>query len=224
MPIVKKTLSEVSPAIRAAFQKAQDVLSKNSLDYGIELLKEITKKDPGFLDSRIMLRKAEKTKYAHMNIFQKILAHILCIPPILKGGALVAKKPLEALHQKAGPPLLPARTQTGPGHQQSLTGPGAALIDGGHLPVEQVPPALLHLQAAGAEQCPVILRKQAGRIAYLGQRAVIRPQKKQYLHRVPRLALQLPRRHPVQGHGDGAHVILGEPSRRCGRPISSINV
>ena len=67
MPIVKKTLSEVSPAIRAAFQKAQDVLSKNSLDYGIELLKEITKKDPGFLDSRIMLRKAEKTKYAHMN-------------------------------------------------------------------------------------------------------------------------------------------------------------
>lgn len=97
MPIVKKTLSEVSPAIRAAFQKAQDVLSKNSLDYGIELLKEITKKDPGFLDSRIMLRKAEKTKYAHMNIFQKILAHILSIPPILKGGALVAKKPLEAL-------------------------------------------------------------------------------------------------------------------------------
>ena len=49
MAIVKKSLSEVSPAVRAAFQKAQDVLSKNNLAYGIELLKEIAKKDPGVL-------------------------------------------------------------------------------------------------------------------------------------------------------------------------------
>ena len=97
MPIVKKNLSEVSPAIRSAFQKAQDVLSKNSLDYGIELLKEIAKKDPGFLDSRILLRKAEKTKYARMNVFQKVLAQITSLPPVLKGGAIVSKKPLEAL-------------------------------------------------------------------------------------------------------------------------------
>ena len=97
MASVKKSLSEVSPAVRAAFQKAQDVLSKNNLAYGIELLKEIAKKDPGFLDARIMLRKAEKTKYAHMNPIQKVLAHVLCLPPILKGGALVAKSPLKAL-------------------------------------------------------------------------------------------------------------------------------
>ncbi len=97
MPIMKKNLSEVSPAIRSAFQKAQDVLSKNSLEYGIELLKEIAKKDPGFLDARILLRKAEKTKYARMNVFHKVIAQIASLPPVLKGSAVVAKKPLDAL-------------------------------------------------------------------------------------------------------------------------------
>ena len=97
MPITKKNITEVSSAVRSAYQKAQDVLAKNSLDYGIELLKGIVKKEPGFLDARVMLRKAEKTKYAHMNAFSKVLSAIQCLGPIMKGRAFVGKKPLVAL-------------------------------------------------------------------------------------------------------------------------------
>ena len=97
MPVTKKNITEVSSADRSAYQKAQDVLAKNSLDYGIELLKGIVKKEPGFLDARVMLRKAEKTKYAHMSALAKGLAAIQCLGPIMKGRAFVAKKPLVAL-------------------------------------------------------------------------------------------------------------------------------
>lgn len=97
MPITKKNITEVSSAVRSAYQKAQDVLAKNSLDYGIELLKGIVKKEPGFLDARVMLRKAEKTKYAHMSVIAKVFSAIQCMGPIMKGRAFVAKKPLVAL-------------------------------------------------------------------------------------------------------------------------------
>lgn len=97
MPVTKKNITEVSSAVRSAFQKAQDVLAKNSLEYGIELLKGIVKKEPGFMDARVMLRKAEKTKYAHMNAFSKMLANIQCLGPIMKGRTFVSKKPLAAL-------------------------------------------------------------------------------------------------------------------------------
>ena len=97
MPITKKNITEVSSAVRSAYQKAQDVLAKNSLDYGIELLKGIVKKEPGFLDARVMLRKVEKTKYAHMSVIAKVFSAIQCMGPIMKGRAFVAKKPLVAL-------------------------------------------------------------------------------------------------------------------------------
>ena len=91
--IKKIGLAEVSPAARMAYQKAQDVLSKNSLDYGIELLKGVAKKEPGFMDSRKVLRKAERAKLARMNIFHKILSIIKTIPILIKAYAVMGKNP-----------------------------------------------------------------------------------------------------------------------------------
>lgn len=41
MAIEKKSLRDVSSGVRAVYQKALDVISKGSEDYGIELLKGV---------------------------------------------------------------------------------------------------------------------------------------------------------------------------------------
>lgn len=97
MAIVRKELRDVSANMRSAFQKAQDVLRKNNIDYGVELLKNIVQREPGFIDARAALRDAERRKAGAMGAFAKIMANIKGNLAIVKGKTLVSKKPLEAM-------------------------------------------------------------------------------------------------------------------------------
>ncbi len=97
MAIEKKKLMDLPNGVRAAYQKAESVLSKGSVDYAVELLLGIVKREPGFIEARELLRKAERVQFAHTNTFKKIMNSISAFSYIIKGRALVAKKPLEAL-------------------------------------------------------------------------------------------------------------------------------
>lgn len=97
MAVEKKELKDVSSGVRSVYQKAQDVLQKNSLDYGIELLKDIVKREPGFLDARAALRDAEKRKTATMGAFAKFMASLKVSKYTMKAKSSMGKKPLEAM-------------------------------------------------------------------------------------------------------------------------------
>ena len=97
MAIEKKSLSNMSSGVRAAYQKARDVLNKNSLDYGIELLKTILEREPGFMEARQLLRDVERQKFNNMNAFEKLFGGMKANKFVLKGRVFVAKKPLEAI-------------------------------------------------------------------------------------------------------------------------------
>lgn len=99
MPIEKKSLREISSPIRAIYQKARDVIDKNGLDYGIELLKGVVIREPGFLDARELLRNAERRKLQSMGGFSKLLAKLKVNKFTLKGKTLLSKKPAEAMAQ-----------------------------------------------------------------------------------------------------------------------------
>ena len=97
MDIVKKTLKDVSPATKSAYNKALAVLNQNNVDYAITLFKEIVQFDPGFLDARAKLREAERLHVAKMNAVAKALAAVKSVGFISKGNMLKAKKPKESL-------------------------------------------------------------------------------------------------------------------------------
>ena len=99
MDIVKKTLKDVSPATKSAYNKALAVLNQNNVDYAITLFKEIVQFDPGFLDARAKLREAERLHFAKMNAVAKALAAVKSVGFISKGNMLKAKKPKEAMDQ-----------------------------------------------------------------------------------------------------------------------------
>ncbi len=98
MAIEKKSLSNMSSGVRAAYQKARDVLNKNSLDYGIELLKTILEREPGFIEARQLLRDVERQKFEDMNPLEKLFGGMKANKFVLKGRVLVAKKPQEAMN------------------------------------------------------------------------------------------------------------------------------
>ena len=97
MAIVKKNFKDVTTTERALYQKAISVLEKNQLDYGLELLKSLVQRNPGFLDARSRLRAVEQMKTSDMNALAKVIAQIKSIPYLLKAQTMAAKKPLEAM-------------------------------------------------------------------------------------------------------------------------------
>ena len=97
--IVKKTLKDVSPATKSAYNKALAVMKQNNLEYAITLFKEIIQFDPGFLDAREKLRKCEHDYYAKLGGFAKALAGLKAKKFVIKGSMLKAKNPKEALNQ-----------------------------------------------------------------------------------------------------------------------------
>jgi tetratricopeptide (TPR) repeat protein len=97
MAIEKKGLGDISSGMRSAYEKAQDVMRKNNIEYAIDLLKGIVQKEPGFTDARESLRQLEKKKYASLSFFTKLIANIKCNKFLLKGKTSMKKKPLEAM-------------------------------------------------------------------------------------------------------------------------------
>ena len=106
--------------------------------------------------------------------------------------------------------LLPLGSGGRPADIKPLPGQGAGLIDNGHFPVQLVPRPGGGLQAVGGQQAAVVVAEQAGGWGHRRDGPVVRPQQK---HRPIALVGQpghLPGVHPVQGHGNGPHVVLGE--------------
>ena len=97
MAIVKKSYKDVTTGVRAVYQKGADMIGKRQLDYGIELLKQVVQKEPGFMDARNMLRAAEKEKSSSMSGFAKFIANIKSLRWILKAQAAAGKNPVEAM-------------------------------------------------------------------------------------------------------------------------------
>ena len=122
----------------------------------------------------------------------------------------IGEQPPQPLHQKAGAALLPGGALAGPADHQPLRRPCAGEVHRGHLPVEQLLGGLSQLQAVARQNRAVLVGQQPRGAARLGDGDVVRPQQEEHLHRMPRLPGGLPHRHPVQGHRDGAHIVLGE--------------
>ena len=89
-------------------------------------------------------------------------------------------------------------------------GPRAGLVDNGHLPIQFVRQPWRELQAKGGQQAAVIVGKQARRRSRLRDGPVVCPQQKKGLHCPGSHAGRLTGGDPVQGHGNGAHVVLGQ--------------
>ena len=113
-------------------------------------------------------------------------------------------------NQEGRPVFLPLRPGGGPADIKPLPGQGAGLVDNGHLPVQLVPCPGGGLQTIGSQQTAVIVAEQSWRRGHRRDGPVVRPQQK---HRPVAFVGQpghLPGVYPVQGNGDGAHVVLGE--------------
>ena len=97
MAIVKKNFKDVTTTERAHYQKALSVLEKNQLDYGLELLKSLVQRNPGFMDARSRLRSIEQIKTSNMNGLAKFIAQLKSIPYVIKAQTIAGKQPLEAM-------------------------------------------------------------------------------------------------------------------------------
>ena len=98
MPMQKKELRDVSANLRSSYQKALEVVRKNNVEYGIELLLGIVKKDPCFIEARQSLRKAEAEKASKMSGLAKFFANIKINKFTFKGRSLINKNPIEAMN------------------------------------------------------------------------------------------------------------------------------
>ena len=67
--IKKKNFKDVTTGVRAVYQKGVEMIDKRQMDYGIELLKQVVQKEPGFIEARKVLRAAEKEKTSAMSGF-----------------------------------------------------------------------------------------------------------------------------------------------------------
>lgn len=93
----QKGLNEVSSALRSAFQKAQDAIRKENIEYAIEILKGIVQSQPAFTDARTALRKLEKEKASKMGSFAKMMASAKIAMITSKGKSALKKKPIDAV-------------------------------------------------------------------------------------------------------------------------------
>jgi len=99
--IEKKTIKEISSAMRNNYQTAMGAVEKNNTDYAILLLKGIIQQEPGFMDAREILRKMERVKMSKMGFMSKIISGMKAGSIATKGKALLVTKKGEAAMKKA---------------------------------------------------------------------------------------------------------------------------
>ena len=116
----------------------------------------------------------------------------------------------EPLIEEAGPPLLPRPVLLGVADIQPLGGAGTGLVHDGQFSPQLLllPGGQLHLQ--GRQSLPVLVGEESGGGGTAGDGGGVRPQEKQVFALLVGHAGGLAHRDPVQGHGDGSHVVLTE--------------
>ena len=94
--IEKKSIKDISSAMRSNYQTAMGAVEKNNTDYAILLLKGIVQKEPGFLDARDTLRKMERINVKTMGFMKKTTSSMKSGSIATKGKAVLATKKPEA--------------------------------------------------------------------------------------------------------------------------------
>ena len=94
--IEKKSIKDLSSAMRTNYQTAMGAVGKNNTDYAILLLKGIIQKEPGFIDARETLRKMERIKISKMGAFAKMMSGMKAGSVATKGKAQLMRKKADA--------------------------------------------------------------------------------------------------------------------------------
>lgn len=98
MAIEQKNVKDVTTAVRSLYQKALNVLdTENGLNYGIELLKSVLQREPGFVDARKALRTAERRRCSAMGGIAKFFAQMKSGKYLIRAKANIGKNPLSAM-------------------------------------------------------------------------------------------------------------------------------
>jgi tetratricopeptide (TPR) repeat protein len=97
--MAEKNPSEISREVRLLYQKGTDALSRDNLDYAIDLFNQVLDKEPALYDCRKALRTAQIKKVGTGGgFFKKVLSGASSSPFIAKGQLALRRNPAEALH------------------------------------------------------------------------------------------------------------------------------
>ncbi len=97
MPIEKKTLKEIPAKTRQTYQKAIESAMANPT-YGIMIIGNIVRAEPGFLDARKLLRNLQHRVTDKLGMIANFTAQMKSTAKVTKGMSVVRKNPEEAMH------------------------------------------------------------------------------------------------------------------------------
>ncbi len=98
MALQRKGFKDVSTDVKTNYQKAIGAIQKNNIDYGMMLLKAIVQREPGFVEARDQLRKAERIHTSRIGFLGKVMASIKTSGIVTAGKTLLAAgKTMEAM-------------------------------------------------------------------------------------------------------------------------------
>jgi tetratricopeptide (TPR) repeat protein len=97
--MAEKRINQMPPELRRIFTKGNEALSRENLDYAIDLFNQILKTDPTFYECRKLLRTAQQRKAAHSGggFFKKVLSSAGAQPHIAKAQVVLHSNPAEAI-------------------------------------------------------------------------------------------------------------------------------
>jgi len=96
--MAENELRDVSPEMRALFQKGADALQRQNLDYAIALLQQVLSREPGFFECRKTLRAAQILKSGGgTSFFRRMLSGASSSPQVAKAQMALRKSPVEAM-------------------------------------------------------------------------------------------------------------------------------
>lgn len=93
MALEAKTLSDLSPASRKAFDRATTALAQKNYGYAFDILRNLLRTSPGFLEGRKLLRQAQIEHVGNeVKLVRQIVATLKTAIPIFIKGPLLVKK------------------------------------------------------------------------------------------------------------------------------------
>jgi len=97
--MAEKNAMAIPRDVRQWFTKGEEAVNRQNYDYAIDLLNQALVREPGFIDCRRMLRKAQQRKAdsAKTGFFKKVFNSAGSSPLIAKGQLALRNSPAEAL-------------------------------------------------------------------------------------------------------------------------------
>ncbi len=97
--MAEKSIADISRDLRLLYQKGSDALSRENLDYALDLFNQVLEKEPAFFDCRKALREAQAKKSAGTStgFFKKVFSSAGSSPLVAKAQLALRRNPAEAL-------------------------------------------------------------------------------------------------------------------------------